>query len=98
MASGRAGVVAAAVFLAIAPVAPTAMDGAGGQPPFRVRTSRRALAASLEQALSGAADRLAVPACAAIFADFADGDGRALQANLDALGETGPGYLRLIGF
>jgi hypothetical protein len=65
---------------------------------FRVRIGRRALAASVRSALGGASDRLRVPACAAIFAEFSDGAGRTLQANLDALDQTGPGYLGLIGF
>ena len=66
--------------------------------PFRVRIAGRALAASVLSALGGASDRLRTPACAAIFGDFSDGAGRTLQANLDALEQTGPGYLRLIGF
>jgi hypothetical protein len=52
----------------------------------------------VQKALRGAADRLRAPGCAAIFEDFTDNTGRPLQANLDALEQTGPGYLGLIGF
>jgi hypothetical protein len=37
-------------------------------------------------------------ACRRVFSDFADGQGRTLQANLDALGQTPAGYLRMILF
>jgi hypothetical protein len=65
---------------------------------FRVRIKRPALAHAAGQALQGAARRLQAPACNAVFGDFKDAGGRTLQAALDALGQTGPGYLSQIGF
>jgi hypothetical protein len=55
-------------------------------------------ATALRAALVGAARRLAEPACATIFTDYADAFGRKLQENLDALGQTGPDYLQLLVF
>jgi hypothetical protein len=65
---------------------------------FRVRIGRPALATSVHAALEGASRRLAAPACTLLLSEFRDAAGRTLQANLDALGESGPGYLALIGF
>ena len=61
---------------------------------LRNHTSR----AALERALPGATRKLADPACARVLLDFSDASGRSLQENLDALGQTAPGYLGLIVF
>jgi hypothetical protein len=71
---------------------------APGWETFRVRIGERALAAAVHDALDGAARRVRRPECAAIFRDFKDAGERPLQANLDRLGYSGPGYLALIGF
>lgn len=63
-----------------------------------LRLKDRALAAAVGSALEGASRRLGRDECAAVFSDFVDTKGRTLQANLDALGATGPEYLRLIAF
>ncbi|PYQ17207.1 MAG: hypothetical protein DMF80_01870 [Acidobacteria bacterium] len=55
-------------------------------------------AGEVRMALGGAARRLARPACARVFADFADASGRPLQERLDRLGLTGAGYLALVFF
>jgi len=52
----------------------------------------------LGQALSGALARLEEPACRAVFADFSDGTGRALDRVLEESGHTGRAYLGLLFF
>lgn len=73
--------------------APAARDAS-----FRVRIGRPALATSVHAAIEGASRRLVAPACSAVFSEYRDASGRTLQANLDTLGQSGPGYLALIGF
>jgi hypothetical protein len=53
---------------------------------------------ALRRAIVGARLRLERPECRRLFAEFADANGRPLQQNLDALGQTGVGYLGLIVF
>ena len=65
---------------------------------FRVRINHGALATAVLAALEGASRRLAAATCTAIFSEFSDGTGQTLQANLDALGQSGASYLTLIGF
>ena len=81
-------------------VAPGWAAGLESMPPdaFRVRIAWEALSHSVGSALQGAARRLQTPACSRIFGDFKDAGGRTLQANLDALELSGPGYLSQIGF
>jgi hypothetical protein len=55
-------------------------------------------AGEVRMALGGAARRLGRPACARVFADFADASGRPLQDRLDTLGLTGADYLALVFF
>lgn len=55
-------------------------------------------AGAVHAALLEASRRLAQPGCARIFSEYADASGRKLQDNLDALGQTGAGYLGLIVF
>ena len=50
------------------------------------------------RAIRAAAEKLASPACREIFSDFRDADGRTLQQNLDALGQSGRGFLGLAVF
>lgn len=49
---------------------------------------------AVNRASEGAARRLERPECAAVFSDFADPAGRALDERLQALGQTGPRYFR----
>jgi len=53
---------------------------------------------AVHSAIEGAFRRLASPACGQIFTDFTDGNGRTLQENLDATGQTGQGYLGLLRY
>ena len=53
---------------------------------------------ALHWSVVGARQRLELPACRGLFAEFSDASGRTLQENLDALGETGGSYLALILF
>jgi hypothetical protein len=48
---------------------------------------------SVRHALLHAAQRLSRPECARLLSDFRDGEGRPLQANLDALGLDAPDYM-----
>jgi hypothetical protein len=50
--------------------------------------------AALERAADGALRRLESPECQRVFSDFRDAEGRVLQEKLEALGQTGAGYLR----
>jgi hypothetical protein len=52
----------------------------------------------LAQAVHAATEKLAQPACAAILSDFRDAEGRTLQENLDATGQSPSGYLGLLVF
>src|SRR5262249_26291184 len=92
---GRAGVMA---MVGGAAVEASGAEAVPGDPAFRVRIAKPALAATVRDALSGAARRLQRPECAAIFGDFSDASGRTLQSNLDTLGQSGSSYLGLIGF
>jgi serine/threonine protein kinase len=49
--------------------------------------------ATVTAAVRIASRKLEIPACRMIFSDFKDGYGHTLQENLDALGQTGRGYL-----
>lgn len=96
---GRA--VAAAIVLLAAP------GQAAGQPPagsadasrvtFAIRTGGDVEWAVLT-ALTGAHQRLGRPACEKVLSDFADADGRPLDARLRALGETPASYLARLLF
>jgi hypothetical protein len=54
--------------------------------------------AALRTAVMGARRRLEQPECQRLFTEFTDASGRPLQENLDALGQTGAGFLGLILF
>lgn len=78
-------------------------DGALGMPPGApnpgpVRIADRYMAAAVRSALDGAARRLQRERCHGVFADFADAEGRSLQQNLQALGETGGSYMEKMLF
>lgn len=60
-------------------------------PPGRGQTALRA-------AVMGARLRLERPECQRLFTEFSDSAGRPLQDSLDALGQTGVGYLGLVLF
>jgi hypothetical protein len=53
----------------------------------------KGLDATVTAAVRIASRKLEIPACRMIFSDFKDGYGHTLQENLDALGQTGSGYL-----
>jgi hypothetical protein len=53
---------------------------------------------AVHSAIEGAFRRLASPVCGQIFTDFTDGNGRTLQENLDATGETAQDYLGLLRY
>lgn len=63
-----------------------------------VRISDPSRAAAVHKAVLGAFDSLGNGKCQRIFADFRDASGQTLQEKLDALGETGQSYLRLVLF
>jgi hypothetical protein len=63
-----------------------------------VRISDPARAELVRKAVLAAFDSLASGKCQAIFSDFRDASGQTLQEKLDALGETGQSYLRLVFF
>jgi len=63
-----------------------------------VRISDPSRASAVRKAVLGAFDRLGKRKCQAIFSDFRDASGNPLQEKLDALGETGQSYLRLVLF
>jgi hypothetical protein len=65
---------------------------------FNVRISDPFRAAAVRTAVLGAFDRLGNGRCQGIFTDFRDASGQTLQEKLDALGETGQSYLRLVLF
>jgi hypothetical protein len=67
-------------------------------PVVRSQLKNRLTAVALERALPRAAQKLADPKCAAVLSEFKDAYGRPLSDNLGALGETPPGYLKLIVF
>jgi hypothetical protein len=76
----------ALLLLAGAPAAPAdSLD-----PPISVG---KGLDATVSAAVRSASRKLESPACRMIFSDFEDGHGHTLQENLDALGQTGGGYL-----
>ena len=52
----------------------------------------------LSRAVQDARARLAESPCSLVFSDFRDPQGRKLQENLDALGQSGPGYLAWLNF
>jgi len=53
---------------------------------------------AVHSAIEGSFRRLASPACGQIFTDFTDGNGRTLQENLDATGQTAQDYLGLLRY
>jgi hypothetical protein len=53
---------------------------------------------ALLAAVMGARRRLEQPECQRLFSEFSDASGRPLQDALDALGQTGSGYLGLVVF
>jgi len=55
-------------------------------------------AAAVRKAVLGAFDSLGDGKCQGIFSDFRDASGQTLQEKLDALGETGQSYLKLVLF
>jgi hypothetical protein len=63
-----------------------------------VRISDPSRAAAVREAVLGAFDSLGHRKCQGIFSDFRDVSGQTLQEKLDALGETGQSYLRLVLF
>jgi len=63
-----------------------------------VRIADEYRAAAVQKAVVSAFDRLGDAKCQAIFSDFRDASGQTLQEKLDALGETGQSYLRLVLF
>ena len=63
-----------------------------------VRISDPSRAAAVRKALLGAFDSLGDAKCQEIFSDFRDASGQRLQEKLDALGETGQSYMRLVLF
>ena len=76
-------------------------DAAPGLParaPSLVRVADPFNARAVRVALEGATRRLQQPLCQELFTDFSDGDGRSLQQNLLALGETGGSYMEKILF
>jgi hypothetical protein len=54
--------------------------------------------AALRRAVMGARQRLSRPECQELFSKFKDASGRTLQDNLNALGQSGAGYMGLILF
>jgi len=70
----------------------------GDPPALWTQLPRSATRGALLRVARGALQRLESDECRRVFSDFADGQGRTLQANLDALGQTPAGYLRLILF
>jgi len=58
----------------------------------------KGLDATVSAAVRSASRKLESPACRMIFSDFEDGHGHTLQENLDALGQTGSGYLSWLIF
>lgn len=101
MVRGTSGVgIIAAVWLASAPAAAGDLETelVTTSAAFRVRIEAKALSRAVERALQGAVRRLRAPVCAGIFADFKDARGNTLQRRLDALEQSGPGYLSQIGF
>jgi hypothetical protein len=67
---------------------------AGEEAPLRTTLARKWERRALQRALSGAIHRLERPRCQRIFSDFKLATGRVLQEELDALGQTGPSFLR----
>ena len=63
-----------------------------------VRMADPSRAAAVRKAVLGAFDSLGNGKCQGIFADFRDSSGQTLQEKLDALGETGQSYLKLVLF
>jgi hypothetical protein len=63
-----------------------------------VRIPDPSRAAAVRKAVLGAFDSLGNGKCQRVFADFHDASGQTLQEKLDALGETGQTYLRLVLF
>jgi hypothetical protein len=63
-----------------------------------VRISDPYRAAAVQKAVLSAFDSLGDAKCQRIFSDFRDASGQTLQQKLDALGETGQSYLRLVLF
>ncbi len=90
----------AAAWLASAPAAAGDLETGPVQASaaFRVRIEKKALSHAVGRALQGAVRRLQTPACTAVFSDFKDAAGRPLRAALDGLGQSGAGYMSLIGF
>jgi hypothetical protein len=65
-----------------------------GTPPLRTSLTSDWQRRALRHALAGAARRLERPRCQRLFSDFKDQSGVALQEALDAVGQTGSGFLQ----
>ena len=86
---------ALAVLLASLTGAPAvAADAVAAPATIRNRVECPMTRAALERAAEGALRRLQDPECQQVFSDFRDAEGRVLQEKLEALGQTGAGYLR----
>ena len=70
----------------------------GDQPALWTQLPRSATRVALLGVARGALKRLESDGCRRVYSDFADSQGRTLQANLDVLGQTPEGYLRMILF
>jgi hypothetical protein len=70
----------------------------GAEPAFNVRLRRSRDGFAVSRALQGAFRRLADPGCQAVLSDFSLPSGRSLQEVLDAQGQTGQSFLRLLLF
>ena len=71
-------------------------DAASAEPSIQIESD--AHAARVRKAVLGARRRLAAPRCAQVLSEFVDAEHHTLQANLEAIGQSAPGYLVLLEF
>jgi hypothetical protein len=87
-----------ALSCALVPLAPRLARPAEDGFVLRAQVPPGAGLTALRKAAAGAHRRLERPECQRLFFEFGDAAGRPLQDNLDALGQTGAGYLGWVVF
>jgi hypothetical protein len=87
-----------ALSCALAPLAPLETVAEDGAFVLRSQVPPGPGLRALRAAVMGARRRLEQPECQRLFSEFSDSSGRPLQESLDALGQTGAGYLAWVVF
>ena len=92
--------IAAILLMTVCAPSPAVFAGppAAASPAFHVMIANPVVRWRVEQALDGAARRLAGSECQKLFTEFEDGAGQSLRARLETLHQTGEAFLEMLRF